>query len=137
MSKLYKFLSKFQSKGRINSEDVPLIREKIGEDGQLDIDDVKLLVELYCDTPNRCPEFDSLFFSTLETVFLTDNEIKPSEEYYLLKMLYGDRDVCELEREFLRRLRKQLPERSVSFEALYETAMESAGQSGAKGGGRS
>jgi hypothetical protein len=137
MSKLYQFLAKFQSKGRINSEDVPLIREKLTDDGRLDIDDVKLLVELYCETEHRCPEFDSLFFSTLEKVFLTDNQINPSEEYYLLKMLYGDRDVREPEREFLRKLRKQLPERSASFEALYETAMESTGPSCGVGGRRS
>src|SRR5438034_11236114 len=105
MSQLYKFLATIQADGGIYDEEVPLIREKLCEDGELDADDVKLLVELYCDTENRCPAFDDLFFSVLEKVFLADGQITPSEEFYLLKMLYSDREIREPEREFLRRLR--------------------------------
>jgi hypothetical protein len=124
MSKLYQFLAKIQANGKICDEEVSLIRQKIGDDGQLDGDDVKLLVTLYCETADRCPAFDTLFFSVLEKVLLTDGQISPSEEYYLLKMLYSDREVRQPEREFLQRLRKQLPQRTASFEHLCDEAME-------------
>jgi uncharacterized tellurite resistance protein B-like protein len=137
MSQLYQFLAKIQADGQISDSDVPLIREKLHEDSQLDVDDVKLLVELYCDTANRCPAFDTLFFSVLEKVFLADGQITTSEEFYLLKMLYSDREIREPEREFLRRLRKQLPERSASFEALFDTAMDSPAKNWSVGGRRS
>src|SRR5262249_47933701 len=123
MSQIYSFLEQIQTKGQISDDDVPVIRQKLHDEGQLDIDDVKLLVELYCDTEIRCPAFDKLFFSVLEKVLLADGQITPSEEFYLLKMLYSDREVREPEREFLRRLRKKLPNRTESFEALFETAM--------------
>jgi hypothetical protein len=137
MSQLHQFLAKIQANGEISDDEVPSIRQKLNADGRLDLDDVKLLVELYCEAGNRSRAFDELFFSVLERVFLTDGQITPSEEFYLLKMLYSDREIREPEREFLRRLRKQLPERSASFESLFETAMESPAKNWSVGGRRS
>ena len=134
MSQFHQFLATIQQDGVISHCEVPLIRQKLDEDGQLDVQDVKLLIELYCESKDRSPEFDSLFFSVLERVFLRDGQITPDEEYYLLKMLYSDREIREVELEFLRRLRKQLPKRSKSFDALYETAMNSPKKNWSVGG---
>ena len=134
MSQFYKLLSKIQADGGVTSDEVQPIREYLQADGSLDLDDVKILVELYCDADNRCPAFDELFFSVLEKVFLGDGQITPSEEFYLLKMLYSDREIREPEREFLRRLRKQLPQRSASFEALFDTAMDAPSTNWSVGG---
>jgi hypothetical protein len=131
---LHKFLAKIQSNGEITDDKVPAIRQKLTADGKLDLEDVKLLVQLYCEASNRSPAFDELFFITLERVFLTDGQITPSEEFYLLKMLYSDREIREPERNFLRRLRKQLPQRSQSFESLFETAMEAPAKNWSVGG---
>jgi hypothetical protein len=136
MSQFYQFLAKIKADGNIGDDEVVSIRERISADGQIDIDDVKLLVELYCDAENRCPAFDELFFSVLEQVFLADGQITPSEEFYLLKLLYSDREVREPEREFLRRLRRQLPVRSASFDSLFETAMEAPAKNWSVGGWR-
>jgi len=136
MSQFYQFLAKIKADGNIGDDEVVSIRERISADGQIDIDDVKLLVELYCDAENRCPAFDELFFSVLEQVFLADGQITPSEEFYLLKLLYSDREVREPEREFLRRLRRQLPVRSASFDSLFETAMEAPAKNWSVGGRR-
>lgn len=137
MGQFHQFLEKIQADGGISEDEIQPIREQLAADGQLDVDDVKLLVELYCETENRCPDFDDLFFSVLEKVFLADGQITPSEEFYLLKLLYSDREIREPEREFLRRLRKQLPERSASFEALFETALNAPAKNWSVGGRRS
>jgi hypothetical protein len=134
MSQLYQFLASIKANGEITADEVPLIRDKIQADGQLDLDDVKLLVELYCETSPRCAEFDDLFFDVLEKVFLLDGQIALSEEFYLLKMIYSDREILEREREFLRRLRKSLPNRPASFEALFDTAMASPAKNWSVGG---
>jgi hypothetical protein len=65
---------------------------------------------------------------------LADGQFTPREEFYLLKMLYSDREIREQEREFLRRLRKQLPARSADFEALFDTAMDSPAKNWSVGG---
>ena len=137
MSQFYTLLAQIQADGGITDDEILPIRQQIDADGKLDIDDVKLLVELYCDADNRCPGFDELFFTTLEKVFLADGQITPSEEFYLLKMLYSDREIREPEREFLRKLRKQLPTRSASFESLFDTAMNSPAKNWSVGGRRS
>jgi hypothetical protein len=134
MSQFYKLLTKIQADGGITEDEVPTIRQQLHADRALDLDDVKLLVELYCDAENRCPSFDELFFSVLEKVFLADGQITPSEEFFLLKMLYSDREIREPEREFLRKLRKQLPQRSASFESLFDTAMNSPAKNWSVGG---
>ncbi len=134
MSQFYKLLAKIQADGGITGDEIIPIREQLAADGALDIDDVKLLVELYCDAQNRCPDFDNLFFAVLEQVFLSDGQIKPSEEYYLLKLLYSDREIREPERKFLQKLRQQLPTRSASFDSLFETAMSSPSTNWCAGG---
>ncbi|HEX5105232.1 MAG TPA: TerB family tellurite resistance protein [Pirellulaceae bacterium] len=134
MSQFHQFIEKIQADGKIGDQEVQQIREEIAADGQLDIADVKLLVELYCGAKERSPQFDDLFFEVLETVFLSDGRISSSEEFYLLKMLYSDREITEREREFLRRVRKQLPERAASFESLFETAINAPNTNWCVGG---
>ena len=135
MSKqLNQFLSKLQVNGEITDDKVQTIRQQIAADRRLDLDDVKLLVHLYCEGHNRCPKFDELFFSVLERVLLKDGEITPSEEFYLLKMLYSDREIHQPEKDFLRKLRKKLPKRSQSFENLFETAMAAPAKNWSVGG---
>ncbi len=134
MSQFHQIVGAVLADGQIGDEETARIRETLAEDGKLDADDVKLLVELYCQADTRTAEFDRLFFSVLEGVFLSDGQIQPSEEYYLLKLIYSDREITEPEREFLRRLRKQMPERSESFERLFDTAMNSPSKNWSVGG---
>lgn len=134
MSQFYQLLSQIQADGGITDSELPAISEYLAADGQLDLDDVKLLIELYCEADHRCPAFDSLFFNVLENVLLSDGQVSPSEEFYLLKMIYADREIRESEREFLRRLRSKLPERTASFESLFTTAMDAPATNWSVGG---
>jgi hypothetical protein len=137
MSQFYQLLSRIQADRGITEEEIQPIRQHLQADSKLDLDDVKLLVELYCNAESRCQAFDALFFDVLEKVFLTDGQISPSEEFYLLKMLYSDREIHEPEREFLRRLRKQSKTQSSSFEALFDTAMNAPAKNWSVGGRQS
>lgn len=134
MSQFHQVVGAVLADGKINDQKAALVGEFIHADGRLDADDVKLLVELYCNADERSEAFDKLFFSVLEGVFLSDGQIQPSEEYYLLKLLYSDHEITETEREFLRQLRKQMPQRSASFERLFDTAMNSPSRNWCVGG---
>ena len=134
MGYFHQFIEKIQADEKICDADVLLVGQHLEADGQIDLADVKLLVELYCGAKERSPAFDNLFFTVLEKVFLADGQVSPAEEFYLLKMIYSDRKICEREREFLRKLRKQLPERTASFEALFETAMSAPATNWCVGG---
>ena len=122
MSKFHQFVSTTLADRRIDEPEVPLIRDYLYEDGRLDLEDVKLLVELYCGATDYCPAFEDLFFSVLEQVILADGDIHPGEQYYLLKMLYADREIRDREKDFLRKLKQSAKITTPEFEALCDEA---------------
>ena len=123
MPRFHEIVSTMLADRVIGDAEVSEIRQIINEDWKLDIEDVKLLVELYTQAEHRCQAFDDLFFSVLEQVIVEDGEVQPSEQYYLLKMIYSDREILPREREFLQRLRKLITRPSAEFEALCDTAL--------------
>ncbi|MFH1265901.1 MAG: hypothetical protein ABIK89_23060 [Planctomycetota bacterium] len=123
MSSFYEFVSTALADKKIDESEVVLIRERIAEDGKLDLEDVRLLVELYCGATEYCPAFEDLFFEVLDQVILADGEIDPSEQFYLLKMLYSDRVIRDREKEFLLNLKRRAKETTPEFEALCEEAL--------------
>jgi hypothetical protein len=134
VSPFYRFVSETLADGKIDDADLKPIKDALFEDGQLDLDDVKLLVELYCDTRQRSAAFEELFFSVLEQVFLADEEVQPSEQFYLLKMLYSDREISQAERDFLSRLKAKASRRAPEFAALCETAFKAPATNWSVGG---
>ncbi len=123
MKRLGQVLTTVLADKAIGSDELDLIGEAVVADGKLDLDDVKLLVELYCGARDRDPAFDNVFFDTLEHVLLEDGEISPSERLYLLKMVYSDHEILPREREFLTRMRSKLARKCPDFEQFYETMM--------------
>ena len=109
--------------GKVDGRELELIREELCRDGRLDLDDVRLLVGLYCESRERTPAFEDFFFEVLEKVLLADCEISLAEQFYLLKMLYSDRRVTERERQFLHALRRKVHRASPEFEALCDEAL--------------
>ncbi|HUT90701.1 MAG TPA: hypothetical protein VMY37_14455 [Thermoguttaceae bacterium] len=123
MSDFHQFVSSMLADKRIHETEVGRIREYLDQDGRLDLDDVRLLVELYCGAVETCPAFEDLFFSVLEEVILADGEIQPGEQFYLLKMLYSDHEIRDREREFLSKLRRTAKRTTPEFEALCDEAL--------------
>ena len=123
MSTFHEFVSTTLADNRIDDLEVPLIREHLHQNGQLDLEDVKLLVELYCGATEYCAACEELFFSVMEEVVLADGAIHPSEQFYLLKMLYSNREVRDSEKEFLLELRQKARQTSPEFEALCDEAL--------------
>jgi hypothetical protein len=134
MTRLQDFVAKKLSDRQICDAEVPAIRERLYADGQLNLDDVKLLIELYCEADRRSPAFEELFFSVLDEVLMEDGQIQPAEQFYLLKMIYSDRKICDRERQFLRGLRKRASHTTPEFEALCETALAAPNRGWSVGG---
>ena len=123
MSQFNDFVATVLSDRKIDDAEVPQIRAHLYADGVLDMQDVKLLVELYCRATEYCAAFDDLFFSVLEEVILADGEIQPSEQFYLLKLIYSDRVIRDREKDFLTRLRQKATRTTPEFEALCDEAL--------------
>lgn len=124
MSTLNALRAEMLADGRITDREVAVIRRHIEADGRLDLDDMRVLVELLADASEVCPAFDELFFPALREIVLRDGRIGPDEQFYLLKMLYSDGRLRPCELEFLLELRESVAEATPEFESLCEAALE-------------
>jgi hypothetical protein len=122
MSRLRDMQAELLRDGRITDEEVDVIRDYLRDKGRLDVEDVKFLIELLCDAREVAPEFDDVFFPALKEVILADGRVGLDEQFYLLKMLYSDKQVRESEKQFLRELRKEAKEITPEFESLCQEA---------------
>ena len=125
MSTGFELLSRTLADKKIDDAEIAAIQTQIHSDGRLDLEDVKLLVELYCEARDYPPAFENLFFDVLKRVMLADGEVSPIDQVYLLKMLYSDRVIRSRELDFLQELKREAAQVSPEFEALYQTALES------------
>jgi hypothetical protein len=107
----------------IDDSDVARIRACLPSDGTLSHDDIMVLGEMRTEARTVCPAFDKLFFPAFKAYLLADGKITLSEQFLLLRMLYGGGGVDEAERRFLRELRQEAREVSPEFERLYAQAM--------------
>lgn len=134
VSQFAQFVSETLADRQITEAEVPLIQARLEENGQLDIQDVRLLTELYCGARTHCRAFEELFFAVLEQVLLADGQIQPDEQYYLLKMLYSDREIRDTERRFLKRLWQRVAVRTPEFESLCDIALAAPSTNWSTGG---
>lgn len=124
MARLHQLLERLLTDRRITDDEVEAIREFMAEDGELDLADVKFLVQVLSEARSVCPAFDELFFPILERVVLADGEIGRDEQFYLLKMLYTKGHIRDSERRFLTRLRQQATAFPAEFDELFEIALQ-------------
>jgi hypothetical protein len=122
MARLHQILQQSLEDRRITDAEVGVIRDYIHEDGQLDLEDVKFLVQLLSGAKQVSPQFDEVFFPVLKDVILQNGRIDQSEVFYLLKMLYSDRVIRERELDFLRELRDEADEVPAEFDELLDVA---------------
>jgi hypothetical protein len=125
MRSLHELRSKVLADRTISPADVAEIRDYVQRDGELNLDDMKVLVELLSEADEVCPEFDDLFFPALRTIVLHDGRIGQDEQFFLLKMLYTDGHIREREKSFLVELRRDANELTPEFESLCEIAFAS------------
>ncbi|MHC4181337.1 MAG: tellurite resistance TerB family protein [Planctomycetota bacterium] len=124
MGRLHQFRSELLRDRKITENEVQVVRDYIREDGKLDLDDVKFLVELLSEADEVCPAFDELLFPALKEVVLADGQIGMDEQYYMLKMLYSDGHIRDSEKRFLMELRRDAQQLTPEFEALCAEAMK-------------
>jgi hypothetical protein len=79
-------------------------------------------VQLLVGAKEVCPAFDDLFFPVLKEVILNDGRIDHGEQFYLLKMIYGDGQIREREMRFLMELRREAKEVPAEFDEMCRTA---------------
>jgi uncharacterized tellurite resistance protein B-like protein len=134
MGRLHELKTELLKDGKITDQEVAALRRYLGDQGSLDMGDVKFLVELLADAREVSPAFDDLFFPALKNVILADGRIGLDEQFYLLKMLYSDGNVRECERQFLRDLCREAKEITPELEPLCDEAFRAPATNWSVGG---
>jgi uncharacterized tellurite resistance protein B-like protein len=134
MGRMQELQDKLLQDGKITDQEVEVLREYLREKGSLDMEDVKLLVELLSNAREVAPAFDDVFFPALKNVLLADGQVLLNEQYYLLKMLYSDGHVRESEKHFLEELLNEVKEITPEFQALCDEAFHAPATNWSLGG---
>ncbi len=103
----------------IDAREWARIRELLPAEGQPDVDDMRVLIEMRSTARTVCPQFDAYFFPTFKKYLLADGQLSPMEQFELMKLIFGGGGVDENEKAFLRDLRRSLPQPSAAFDEMF------------------
>ncbi len=110
--------------GKIEDDEVEVIRRELYADGQIDQDEVEFLIALRNEARSTCPAFERLFFEAVKQNVLTDGSVDAEEADWLRRMLFADGKIDDNEKQFLRELRSQARKVSPEFQKLYDECMK-------------
>jgi len=118
--------------GKIDDEEVKILKKTLWADGKIDDEEVKFLIELRNAAQKKAKTrkeevsagFERLFFKAIEENVLTDGKIDADEARWLKAMLFADGKIDENEKKFLARIKKAAKQTSPEFDALYAQCMK-------------
>src|SRR5258708_2403356 len=73
----------------IDAREWARIRELLPAEGQPDVDDMRVLIEMRSTARTVCPQFDAYFFPTFKKYLLADGQLSPMEQFELMKLIFG------------------------------------------------
>jgi hypothetical protein len=112
--------------GKIDDDEVKVLRRELWADGRIDRDEVEFLIQLRNAAQKKAkkqplnPKFESLFFKAIEENVLEDGDIDDTEARWLREMLFADKKIDANEMKFMSRLNKAAKGKSPAFEQLYQ-----------------
>ncbi len=104
---------------QIDAREWAQIRELLPAEGQPDVDDMRVLIEMRTMARTVCPQFDAYFFPAFKKYLLADGRLSAMEQFELMRLIFGGGGVDENEKAFLRDLRKSLPQPSAEFDEMF------------------
>lgn len=98
--------------GKIDKEEVDLLREKIYEDGVIEKEEAEALFQLNEQAKEKDPSFKDLFVDAIGDYLLEDDELDDEEVAWLKEKLLNDGEIDENEKALLEYLASEvdLPE---------------------------
>jgi uncharacterized tellurite resistance protein B-like protein len=124
-------ISTLLADGQIDDKECSALKRELWEDGKIDKNEVKFLIELRNQAQKKAkalgadvnPTFTKLFFKAIEDNILADGVITGSEAKWLRDMLFADGKIDADEKKFLAKIKKAATKTSPAFDALYEECM--------------
>jgi hypothetical protein len=111
-------------KGRIDGDELEVLRRELYAGGEIDREKADFLVELHKRMQHRTPGFEHFFYQALKDHILAHGRIGSEEATWLRRMLFADGKIQDEERKFLHELKGEAKVTSPEFEALFKERMK-------------
>jgi uncharacterized tellurite resistance protein B-like protein len=111
--------------GKIDDDEIKVLRKHLYEDGKIDKKEVEFLIELRNKAQKKAgttpvnPKFETFFFKAISDNVLADGKIDGGEANWLRKMLFADGKIDPGEKKFMQNLKKSAQATSPAFDKLY------------------
>jgi hypothetical protein len=104
--------------GKVEGNEVELLRRELYADGGIDRRKADFLAELHKRVQRVSPGFEQFFFRALKDYLTADGRLNAEKTAWLRQLMDGWRQTTERERRFLHELKGQAKEVSPEFEKL-------------------
>jgi hypothetical protein len=134
MQELRRLEERIATVGRVDGQDLELLRQALYADGKIDREEADFLAELHKRVRNRTHAFEQFFYQALKDYVLADGEISAEEAVWLRQLVFADGKIDDQERRFLHELRGEAKQVCPEFEALFAQAMKEPPEQHTSGG---
>ncbi len=110
--------------GRVDTQELEMLRGQLYVDGTIDRRGADFLVELYKRVQHRTPAFEHFFYQAIKDHILARGRIETEESAWLRRMLFADGKIADEERKFLHELKGEAEQVSREFEVLFAESMK-------------
>lgn len=110
--------------GRVDGQDLDVLRWHLTARGKLDRAGADFLVGLYRRVQHRTPAFTRFFYKSIKSHVLADGGIDAKGAAWLRQVLFADGKIDDEERKLLHELKGEAGQVSPEFEALFNESMK-------------
>jgi hypothetical protein len=110
--------------GRVDGNELEVLRRHLYADGKVGRREADFLVELHKRVQHRTPAFEKFFYQAIKDHILAHGRIDAEEAAWLRRMLFADGKIGDHERKFLHELKGEAKEISAEFVALFAESMK-------------
>jgi hypothetical protein len=110
--------------GKVEGEELEVLRRSVYSGGKIDRQTADFLVELHKRVQHRTPAFDKFFYQAIKDHILANGRITKEESAWLRRMLHSNDTIDDEGRKFLHELKGEAKQVSPEFEALFNECMK-------------
>ena len=110
--------------GKVEGEELEVLRKRVYAGSKIDRKTADFLVELHKRVQHRTPAFEKFFYQAIKDHILANGRINEEESAWLRRMLHSNGTIDDEGRKFLHELKGEAKQVSDEFEALFNECMK-------------
>jgi hypothetical protein len=110
--------------GKVEGEELKVLRGRVYAGGTIDRATADFLIELHKRVQHRTPAFEKFFYRAIKDYVLVNGRISEEETGWLRRMLHVNGTIDDEGRKFLHELKGEASQFSHEFEVLFNECMK-------------